>query len=45
VEGHAGRNAVEQLDAADLDHPMTLERIEAGGLGVEDDFAHFVSLE
>src|SRR5881227_3708166 len=40
VEGRAGGNAVEQLDAADLDQPMTLVRIEAGGLGVEHDFAH-----
>ena len=41
VEGRAGRNPVEQLDAADLDQAVTLDGIEAGGFGVEDDFAHF----
>ena len=33
-------NAVEQLDAADLDQPMPLVGIEAGGLGIEHDLAH-----
>ena len=45
VEGRAGRNPVEQLDAADLDQAMTLARVEAGGFGVEDDFAHFLSAQ
>src|ERR1051325_7296916 len=40
VEGRAGRNAVEQLDAADLDQAMPLCGVKAGGFGVEDDFAH-----
>ncbi len=40
VEGLSGREAVEQLDAADLDQPMALIGVEAGGLGIEDDLAH-----
>jgi hypothetical protein len=39
----AGGKAIEQLDAADLDQPIALERIEAGGLGIEHDFAHHIS--
>ena len=42
VEGAAGREAVDQLDAADLDDAV-LARIEAGGFGVEDDLAHRIS--
>ena len=45
VEGAAGLDPVEQLDAADLDHPVAAGRAEAGGLGVEDDFAHGESYE
>src|SRR5450759_212111 len=41
VERRAGRNPVEQLDAADLDQAVTLQGIQPGGFGVEDDFAHF----
>ena len=40
VERLAGRKAVDQLDAADLDQPMPLIGIEAGGFGVEHDLAH-----
>ena len=40
VEGGAARNAVDQLDAAELDQAMALARIEAGGFGIEDDLAH-----
>src|SRR5262249_62090531 len=40
VERLPARNAVDQLDAANLDHPMPLEGIEAGGLGIEHDLAH-----
>ena len=40
VEGLAGRDVVEQLDAADLDDPVAVGRVEAGGFGVEDDLAH-----
>ena len=43
VKHLAGRHAVEQLDAADLDQPIAAQRIEAGGFGVENDFAHGVS--
>ena len=44
VEGLPGREAVDELDAADLEQPVTLVRIESGGFGVEHDFAHrFVS--
>src|SRR6185312_8194409 len=43
VERRAGRNPIEQLDTADLDQAMALRRIEAGGFGVENDFAHLIS--
>src|SRR5262249_35797165 len=43
VEGRAGRNAIEQLDAADLDQPMALVGVEPGGLGIEHDLAHQLS--
>ena len=42
VEDAAGREAVDQLDAADLDDAV-LARIEAGGFGVEDDLAHRIT--
>ena len=35
-----GRYPVEQLDAAELDKAMALDRIQAGGFGIENDFAH-----
>src|SRR5207302_3375892 len=41
MEGLAGWDAVEQLDAADLHHPIAREWIEAGGFRIEHDFAHF----
>src|SRR5688572_18034277 len=41
VERAAGRDAVDQLDTADLDQPVTGRGIEAGGFGVEDDLAHW----
>jgi hypothetical protein len=44
VKGLAGRHAVEDLDAADLDQPVAAQRIEAGGFGIENDFAHGFSL-
>ena len=40
VEGAAGLDPVEHLDAADFDHPVAVLRAEAGGLGIENDFAH-----
>ena len=45
VEGAPGLDPVDQLDAADLDHPVAVLRAEAGGLGVEDDFAHGLDYE
>ena len=38
-----GGKAIEQLDTADLDQPIALERIEASGFGIEHDFAHHIS--
>src|SRR5581483_3564800 len=40
VEALSGWDAVKQLDAAEFHHPITVERIEAGGFRIEDDFAH-----
>jgi hypothetical protein len=36
----AGRHAIEDLDAADFDQPIAAQGIEAGGFGIENDFAH-----
>ena len=42
----ARRYAVDQLDAADLDQAMALERIKPRRFGIEHDFAHdFPSME
>src|SRR5262249_2538055 len=35
-----GRNAIDELDAADFHHPMALKGIESRGLRIEYDFAH-----
>ena len=35
-----GESPVDDLDCGDLDDPMTLLRIEAGGFGVEDQVTH-----
>ena len=40
VKGLAGRDAVEQLDAADFHHPIARQGIEPSGLGVENDLSH-----
>ena len=40
VEAPPGRDVVDQLDAADLDDAVAGFRVEAGSLGIEDDFAH-----
>ena len=40
VVRRAGRDVVDQLDAADLDDTVAALRVETGGFGVEDDFAH-----
>jgi hypothetical protein len=34
-----GRDAIDQLDAADLDHPVAVERIESRRFGIEHDLA------
>ena len=39
MEVVAGRQVVEKLHRADLDDAVALGRVEAGGLGVEDDLA------
>ena len=44
VEVAAGLDPVEDLDAADLDHAVAAGRVEPGGLGIEDDFAHGLPL-
>ena len=36
----ARRAPVDDLEAGELDDPVALQRIEAGGFGVEDDLAH-----
>ena len=36
----AGLDAVDDLDAADLDHSVAAQRVQSGGFSVEDDFAH-----
>ncbi len=41
VEMVAGAHVVEQLDAADLDHAVPGERVEARGLGIKNDLAHW----
>ena len=43
VEEAAGRHVVEQLERADLDHPVAVGRLEPGGLGIDHDLAHQVS--
>ena len=35
-----GRDVVDEFDAGDLDYAVTLARVEAGGFGIEHDFAH-----
>ena len=40
VDRAARRTAVDELDGGELDDPVALPRIEAGGFGVEDDLAH-----
>src|SRR5882757_4599252 len=40
VKGLAGRHAVEDFDATDLDQTVAPQRVEAGGFGIENDFAH-----
>src|SRR3954465_4384281 len=40
VKSLAGRHPVVDLDAADLDQAVAAQGIEAGGFGIENDFAH-----
>ncbi len=40
VEDLPGRDAIVELDAADLDETMPVGRIESGRLGIEDDLPH-----
>ena len=40
VKDLPGRHPVDHFDAADFDQPVTPEGIEAGGFGIENDFAH-----
>ena len=44
VEVAAGRQVVAQLHTGDLDDPVASLRLEAGGLGVEDDFARHLDV-
>ena len=41
MEDLAGRDAVEQLDAADLDQPMPLIGVKPGRFGIEHNLAHY----
>jgi hypothetical protein len=40
MEVVSGQSTVDKLYTADLDDPMTILRVETGGLGVEHDLAH-----
>jgi hypothetical protein len=40
VEGAAGGHAIDQLDAADLDHSVARPGVEPGGFGIEYDLPH-----
>src|SRR5580704_3821601 len=43
MERLSGRKPVDHFDAADLDQPIALQRVKAGGFGIENDLAHQVS--
>ena len=40
MERLAGREPIDELDATDFNHPIALERIEAGSFGIENNLAH-----
>src|SRR5579863_6647925 len=40
MKGLPGRHTVEDLDTANFDQPIATQGIEAGGFGIENDFAH-----
>jgi hypothetical protein len=39
VKGLPRRHAIEHLDTADFNQPVAPQRVEAGGFGIENDFA------
>jgi hypothetical protein len=40
VKGLPGRHAIEDLNASNLNHTITAQRVQTGRFGVENDFAH-----
>jgi hypothetical protein len=40
VKCSSARNVVDELDGADFNDAMTLGRIKAGGLGIDNDLTH-----
>ena len=40
MECFAGREPIEELDAANLDQAISGKRIEPGRFGIQDNFAH-----
>jgi hypothetical protein len=40
MKGLAGRHAIENLDTTNLNQSIAAQRVEAGGFGIENDFAH-----
>src|ERR1700733_14171771 len=40
VKGLAGRDAIDQFDATDLDQTMVVQRIETGRFSIKNNFAH-----
>ena len=42
VKSLPGREAIDELDAADFDQTIPLNGIKPGGLGIENDLAHLI---
>jgi len=42
MEGGAGHHPSDHFDAPDLDHPVSGERVETCGFGVENNLAHSI---
>ena len=40
MKGLPRRHAIENLDTANFNKPIAPQRVEAGGFGVENNFAH-----
>jgi hypothetical protein len=40
VKGALGQSAINELNAANLNHAIARSWIKAGGFGIEDDLAH-----